>query len=88
MAYGRHFIGSGPIIGSEERIEKPFEFLLVQDLESIHMIRAEIMVHGATKKNCKLPEQFGIVAEPRRGKAMEVVEVARVVPVNPDFAVS
>ena len=78
----KHFFGSGAIIGSEERIEKPFELLLVQDLESIHVIRAEIMVHGARKKDRKLPEQFGIVGELRHGKAIEVVEIARVVPVD------
>lgn len=78
----QHFISCGPIIGSEEWIEKPFKLLLVQDLESIHVIRAEIVVHGARKKNRKLPEQFGIVGEVRSGKAVEIVEIARVVPVN------
>jgi hypothetical protein len=78
----KHLIGSRPIIGSEERIESPFEFLLVQDLESIHVIRAEIMVHRARKKDRKLPEQFGVVGELRNGKAIEVVEIPRVVPVN------
>ena len=78
----KHFLGRKPIIGSEERIEKPFELFLVQDLESIHVIRAEIMVHGTRKKDRKFPEQFGIVGELRHRKAIEVVKIARVVPVN------
>jgi hypothetical protein len=78
----QHFLSSRPVIGSEERIEKSFEFLLVEDLESIHVIGVEVTVHGARKKDRKLPEEFWTVREFRRRKAIEVVKIARVVPVN------
>jgi hypothetical protein len=48
--------GEVPLWSRIRLLESPFEFLLVQDLESIHVIRAEIMVHRARKKDRKLPE--------------------------------
>jgi hypothetical protein len=79
---GQHLFGNGPIIGPEQRIEKPFEFFLVQRLESIHLVRAEVTVHRAGKENREFSEQFGVVGKPRGGKAIQIVEVTRMVTVD------
>jgi hypothetical protein len=55
----QHLVGGWPIIGSEERIEKPFEFLLIQHFESIYAVRTEVMVHSAGEENREFSEQFG-----------------------------
>ena len=44
-----HFGTGGTVVGSEQGIQKPFEFLLIEDLESIHLIVAEVTVHGASE---------------------------------------
>ncbi len=65
----QHFLSSWPVVGSEQRIEKSFEFFLVQRLESIHVIRAEVVVHGAGEENCKFAEQVGVVVQSSARKA-------------------
>src|SRR5262249_44668716 len=84
----QHRLGSRPIVGPEQRVEMPFEFFLVQRLESIHPVRAKITVHRAGKKNCELSEQFGVVGKSSGRKTIKVVEVTRMVTVDHGFRLS
>jgi hypothetical protein len=52
------------------------------------VVRAEIVVHAAGEKDREFSEQFGVVVKDRRGKAIEIVEVARVVAVDHGFRFS
>jgi hypothetical protein len=57
------------VIGSKQRIKESFEFFLVELLESIHPIRAEVVVHGAGEENRKFAEQVGVMLQPSTRKA-------------------
>lgn len=61
---------------------------MVQRLGSLHMVRAEIVIHGAGEKDREFSEQFGGVVKARRGKAIKVVKVPRVVAVDHGFRFS
>ena len=64
-----HFLSGGAVIGSEQRIKESFEFVLVELRESIHPIRAEIVVHRAGEEDRKFAEQVGVVLRPSTRKA-------------------
>ena len=42
---------------------------MVELLESIHPIRAEVVVHGAGEENRKFAEQVGVMLQPSTRKA-------------------
>ena len=85
---GREHLGRfGPVIGLEQRVEKPAEFFLVHCGNPFDCVGSEITIHGAAEEHGKLAKNLGM-RETGLRKAEEVVQIAGVAAVDHGFDLS